>query len=252
MLDLEEKNEPHPNQSASTIVRDILSRYQKYGIADLSGITRTSDTPLDKERIPNQQGTDLAYIRRLAEQNGFVFYLEPKTLGTTAAYWGAADRTSNSLPALCVNLGSATNVTDLYFSQDPLAPLRVEGDTIDPGTKKSQKIPPPTQTPGISIARPITARRTVRLRSAARLGPAAAGTAAAALAAKAPDPVTAKGTLDTLRYGDILRAHRVVSVRGAGRSYDGDYLVRQVTHEIEVGKYTQRFTLSRKGLEASK
>jgi phage protein D len=253
MLDLEEKNQPHPNQSDGTIVRDILSRYQSQGIADLSGITLTNDTPSDKVRIPNQQVTDLAYIRRLAKQNGFIFYIEPKTLGTTAAYWGPADRSSNSsLPALCVNLGWATNVTDLYFNQDPLAPLRVEGDTIDPTTKKSQKIPPPPYSMGISTARRITPRRTVRLRWAARLGPAGARNAAAALAAKAPHPVTAEGALDTMRYGDVLRAHRIVSVRGAGRSYDGDYLVRRVTHEIEVGKYTQRFTLSRQGLEAAK
>jgi hypothetical protein len=82
----------------------------------------------------------------------------------------------------------------------------------------------------------------------ARYGQAGAQDAAAAQAAAAPDPVRTTGTLDTVAYGDVLRARRRVSVRGGGQSYDGEYVVRQVTHAIEVGKYTQRFTLSRKGL----
>ncbi len=39
-------------------------------------------------------------------------------------------------------------------------------------------------------------------------------------------------------------------MRGAGLKNDGFYKVRQVTHEIEMGKYTQDFTLSREGTGA--
>jgi hypothetical protein len=69
--------------------------------------------------------------------------------------------------------------------------------------------------------------------------------------ANAPYPVTAEGMLDTTRYGDVLRARHIIKVHGAGRSYDGDYLIQRVTHEIEVGKYTQSFSLARMGLEAA-
>ena len=37
----------------------------------------------------------------------------------------------------------------------------------------------------------------------------------------------------------------MVGVRGAGRSYDGFYYVRGVTHTMEPGSYTQSFRLSR-------
>ena len=59
--------------------------------------------------------------------------------------------------------------------------------------------------------------------------------------------MSATGQVDTVRYGSVLRARRLVGVRGAGLRNDGLYYVRRVTHEIEAGKYTQDFTLSREG-----
>jgi hypothetical protein len=71
-----------------------------------------------------------------------------------------------------------------------------------------------------------------------------------AAVAGAAEPVTADGELDSVRYGSVLRAHRLVAVRGVGRSYDGRYLVRRVTHRIQRGVYTQTFKLSREGTGA--
>ena len=252
LLDLEQRTDTYPNQKSSDIVKKIISsRGASYGIVGLNDITTTQEQPSDQKLIPSQNKTDRAYIQDLASRNGFIFYLEPATLGTTNVYWGPKDRKTTPLPDLYVDCGSATNVTELRFAHDPKAPIKVEGDTIEPGTKKSQKIQPPAQPITLSVARPTQARRIVRLRCGAKLGPAAARDAASAMQTGAPYPVTTEGVLDTVRYGHVLRAHRVVKVHGAGRSYDGDYLVQRVTHEIEVGKYTQSFTLTRQGLEAA-
>jgi hypothetical protein len=62
--------------------------------------------------------------------------------------------------------------------------------------------------------------------------------------------VTARGELNVLRYGDLLQAHELVGVRGAGYSYDGLYYVQSVTHMISRGTYAQRFTLTREGVGA--
>ena len=60
----------------------------------------------------------------------------------------------------------------------------------------------------------------------------------------ASDSVTATGDLDTVIYGHILRARRLVGVRGAGRAYNGFYKVRSVKHMIEPGaSYKQHFEL---------
>ena len=64
--------------------------------------------------------------------------------------------------------------------------------------------------------------------------------------------VTAKGRLETSRYGNVLQAPGIVTVRGAGWSCDGRYYVKQVDHAIDLRPesfgYTQDFTLTREGL----
>jgi len=94
---------------------------------------------------------------------------------------------------------------------------------------------------------PVQAQRTTILRNTANQNFAQAATTAVAAVTNAPDAVKVQGELDAVRYGDVLRARRLVGVRGAGRTYDGNYYVRSVTHRITRGEYTQNFTLSREG-----
>ena len=62
------------------------------------------------------------------------------------------------------------------------------------------------------------------------------------------DAISGNGTLDVLRYGQVLRSRMLVGVRGAGLAYDGLYYVDSVTHNIKRGEYKQSFALSRDGL----
>jgi hypothetical protein len=69
-----------------------------------------------------------------------------------------------------------------------------------------------------------------------------------AKAAKTSEVVTATGSLNVLRYGRVLKARKLVGVRGGGTAFDGLYYVRKVTHKLKRGEFTQDFTLSRNGL----
>ena len=60
--------------------------------------------------------------------------------------------------------------------------------------------------------------------------------------------MTASGSLDVLRYGRVLKARKLVGLRGAGTAFDGLYYVNSVTHQIKRGEYKQDFELSRNGL----
>jgi len=62
------------------------------------------------------------------------------------------------------------------------------------------------------------------------------------------DAITGTGSLDVVRYGQVLRSRMLVGVRGAGLAYDGMYYVNSVTHNLKRGEYKQSFTLSRDGL----
>ena len=115
LLDLEEKNDQFKNQPDFVIVNGILNNYAGDGVVPPHQVTPTTDVPLEIQRVTRQHETDLQFLRRLAQRNGFVFYLEPRTLGVTGAYWGAESRLGLPQPALSINLGQATNVTSLNF-----------------------------------------------------------------------------------------------------------------------------------------
>jgi hypothetical protein len=249
MMDLDEKNDLHSNQPDSVIVTKLVARYAQYGL--IPTVTPTTDIPLEIQRIPRQHETDLAFIRRAADRNGFVFYVEPVTVGVNRAYWGPVVRTGVPQPALTLGLGAASNLRSLSFNNDGLAPVGAKGTFIEPITKTAIPIPPlpALRLPPLAGSATPTSRSIV-LRDTANAGPAETLLASVAAATAAPEPIGGQGVLDTARYGSVLRARHVVGVRGAGRSYDGFYYVRGVTHTMEPGSYTQSFRLSREGTGA--
>ncbi len=246
MLDLEEKNAKYENQPDFVIVSRLLLDYPLLGL--VPAVTPTTDVPLMIERIPRQRETDLRLIQRLAKKNGFVFYIEPLTFGVNTAYWGPENRLGIPQSALTIDMGASTNVRRLNFANDGLAPVAPEGSFVEPITKTSLPIPPlpALHVPPLaaSIASP---KRSVVLRDAANLNPLQALLGALGAAKSAPPAVSGEGELDAVRYGAVLRARRLVGVRGAGFSYDGNYFVNRVTHTITLGAYTQVFTISREG-----
>lgn len=249
MLDLKEKNEEYRNQPDSIIVTRLIADYAQYGL--LPQATPTTDVPIELERIPRQYETDLKFIQRLAQRNGFVFYIEPLTFGVNTAYWGPKIRAGIAQPALKMNVGTSINTTSLYFSQDALAPVNTEGSILEPITKTSIPVPslPSLRVPPL-VRTPTPAKRTVLLRNTANQNPGQAATTAVATVTGTPDSVKAEGEVDTIRYGHVLRARKLVGVSGVGTDYDGNYYVQRVTHTIRRGEYTQRFTLSREGTGA--
>jgi hypothetical protein len=251
MLDLKEVNARFPNQSDSVIVTQILMKYASYGL--VPQVTATQDIPIESERVPRQHETDLAFIRRLAERNGFVFYTEPLSIGTNTAYWGPPVRTGLAQHALSYNLGAASNIMQIHFQNDALAPVAVEGTFTEPITKQSIPIPslPDFRLPPL-VMQTATPHRTRLMRGTAKRKPGEAARDLLARRINAPDAVDCTGTLDAVRYGSVLRARHLVGLRGTGSSYNGDYFVKSVKHIISLSpsRYTQEFTLTREGTGA--
>jgi hypothetical protein len=245
-LDLEERNGKYENQPDSLIFVQLISRYAQYGLVPQP--TPTTDIPIMVQRIPRQHETDLQFIRRLAQRNGFVFYVEPVTFGVNRAYFGPEIRTTAPQSALTMNMGARTNIERLSFSNDALAPVGTRGTFVDPIFKLPIPIPqlPSLRIPPLSSS-PAPTLRTVQLRESANESPATAATTAVAAVTRTPEAVQANGEVDSVRYGKVLRARKLVGVRGAGTSYDGLYYVRKVTHTLRPGEYRQSFTLSRDG-----
>ena len=81
-----------------------------------------------------------------------------------------------------------------------------------------------------------------------KLSPVRAALIGLAHAARMSDALTGEGSLDVVRYGRVLKARRLVGVRGAGAAFDGLHYVSSVTHTIKRGEYKQSFKLVRNGL----
>jgi hypothetical protein len=246
VMDLEEQNSGFDNQPDSVIATRIIAKYARFGL--VPAVTPTTDVPIQTDRVPSQQETDLGFLRRTAERNGFVFYIEPVTFGVNKAYWGPENRLGIPQPALTQDMGAATNLRSLDFSHDSLRPVAPTGVIVEPFLKLSIPIPPlpSLKIPPLASTPAPAVRRTI-VRDVANQSPLKAATELMAAATNTGNAVSGDGELDTLRYGHVLRARRLVSVRGAGLSYDGLYSVESVTHKLMRGDYTQRFRISREG-----
>ena len=249
MLDLEEKNSTYPNQSDSTIVTTILARYARFGL--VPAVRPTTDNPVQTERVPTQQETDLKFIRMLAGRNGFVFYIEPTAPGVNTAYWGPENRLGQPQPALAINIGPDSNMdSPLTSGYDAEAPEEPQVKIVEPNTKIAIPVPlPDSLVPSLSGSPAKPLRKTIP-RDTANLSMIQAVLRAVMAQGASSETTKAEGEVDAMRYGQVLRSRRLVKVQGAGGKYAGSWYVSEVTHRIKRGEYKQKFTLVREGLGA--
>lgn len=251
VMDLAEEYACYPALSSDNQVRLICLKYALYGIVPLVVPPLLFEVKSPTERIEVQTSTDLDHIRKLANEAGYVFYIDPGPApGANVAYWGPEIRVGVPQPALSINMDAATNVESLGFSFDGRARRQMTVSITEPTTKIS--IPVPIPDVGLLrpplAARPAVALRTAPVPNTAKLSPIGAALMGVAMTAQASDAISGQGRLDVLRYGHVLQARRLVSVRGAGLAYDGLYYVKSVTHDLKRGEYKQSFTLGRDGL----
>ena len=242
---------PYPAMPIAARVALICAKYAAFGIVPLPIPELFTDVPIPIERIPAQQGTDLAYIRTLAERVGHVFYIEPGPAPmTNVAYFGPEIKVGPPQPALNIDMDAHTNVESLNFSFDPTKGVLPVVFIQNPLTRVPIPIPIPNinplQPPLGVLSTPLANIK--MMKDTASDNPMQAISKGLSEAKKSQDSVSARGTLDVLRYGRLLKARGLVGVRGAGVAYDGLYYVSRVSSTIGRGKFEQSFDLTRNGL----
>lgn len=241
---------PYPAMPVEARVALILAKYAVFGVVPLIIPTAFTEVTLPIRQIPRQQGKDLEYIKELADEVGHVFYIEPGPVpGMNTAYWGPEIKVGIPQPALNINMDAHTNVETLSFnynSESKTQPVIFIHNELT-------KVPIPIPVPEISLLNPPlglvspVGKNISQITGTAKLSPIKAALTGIAEASRTADVVTASGALNVLRYGHILKARRLVGVRGAGTAFDGMYFVKSVTHNIKRGEYKENFTLSRNG-----
>ncbi|HET6976770.1 MAG TPA: hypothetical protein VFI24_10635 [Pyrinomonadaceae bacterium] len=242
---------PYPCMPPEARVALIIAKYAMFGIIPMVIPSLFTDIPIPVERIPIHQGKDLDYIKGLADDVGYVFYIDPGPApGTNVAYWGPEIKVGVPQPALNYDMDAHTNVESLSFTFDgsnSTIPIVFIHNSL---TKVPIPIPIPNlnplQPPLGAIPAPIT--NVTILKDTAKMSPMAAIGMGLAVASRSADAVTGTGSLDVMRYKRLLKARQLVGVRGVGTAFDGLYYVKSVTTTLKQGEIKQSFQLTRNGL----
>ena len=242
---------PFPAMPVEARVALMCAKYAPFGLIPMIIPVLFPDVQIPIDKIPSQQGTDLAYIQELARQVGYVFYVEPGPApGTNIAYFGPEIKLGVPQAALNVDMDALTNVESLSFSFDPEKGVLPVVFIQNQMTRAPIPIPIPNinplQPPLGVLPTPLSNIRFMK--DTAKMSPTRAISAGLAEAAKSQDAVTGSGSLDVLRYARPLKARGLVGVRGVGVAYDGLYYVSSVTSTLRRGEFKQRFELTRNGL----
>jgi hypothetical protein len=242
---------PFPAMPPSVRVLAILAKYAALGVIPMVIPSVLDIPPIPVQQIPQQKGSDYAYVKKLAGEAGYVFYLEAGPApGASKAYWGPEIRFGAPQPALTTNMDALTNVEEISFNFDKERKIMPIVFFQEANSKAPIPVPIPDITP---MSPPLGAvpplpPKIEKLANTAHLSAPQALMAGLAYASQHSDSVFGNGKLDVARYGRLLKSRQLVGVRGAGLPYDGLYYVKNVTHEIERGSYKQSFSLARNAL----
>jgi hypothetical protein len=242
---------PYPAMPIEARVALICAKYAAFGLIPLVIPVLFPDVPIPVDKIPAHKGTDLQYIQQLAEEAGYIFYIEPGPVaGTNIAYFGPEIKVGVPQPALNVDMDALTNVENMNFSFDPtkgVLPVVFIQNQLT-------RVPIPIPIPNINPLQPplgvlsTTISNLKILKDTAKMNPMQAILRGLNEAKKSQDSVSANGSINVLRYGRPLKARQLVGVRGAGIAYDGLYFVKSVTSTLKRGEFKQSFNLTRNGL----
>jgi phage protein D len=235
-----------PNHCDSDIARHVF---------DTHGLNpRVTDTEvLHREEVSTivQRETDMQMLRRLAARNGFECYVE----GRTGWFRPPTVPTVSSVPVLAVLFGDETNVIRFSLELDALAPSdvtmtqqkRLERGEVDVVAASStlpamgarriaDYLPPGFPSASARLGQVVTTdeKETQRLCNG--------------LYDEGAWLLTGEGEVDGNDYGAVLFPRMLVTIKGVGRTYSGNYLVSRVTHVFGPDGYRQVFAVKRNAL----
>jgi phage protein D len=247
LMNLQEKVMPWPNLPDSAIAAAIFGQY-----AVVPQIQPTSPSLVEPEGTTTQRATDIRFLRRLAQRNGFDCYVQPEPLtGIDFGYFQPPSLVGLPEVVLSVNMGEATNVTGFTIQYEMTRPTTALASGLDISTKSPQPAVAPAalQIPlGVEgtllrvIPPPI-----VRPADTGQMRTADLQLAAQAIVDRSTWVVVARGQVGS-ELG-VLRPGKIVNIRGTGRVFSGSYYVTRVTHTITKENYGQSFEAKRNAVE---
>lgn len=241
-LQLADRRRVWVGKSYEQIAVAIIGAYDSF--TAVPATAPDAGAPPDELPAVTQRGTDFRLLRELARRLGFELYARDREI-----HFHEAELTGTPQKLIAAAFGDQTNCRDLRVVQDGTGPTEVGMGCVNPLTGEPEEPEPARSTDTTPLGAtdlselrgnglPQTA---VRLR---RMGaqplPLMRRLVQGAMRRRSWW-VRATGTLNGLRYGAVLRPHRLVTIKGFGRSQSGLYYVRKVTHRLDNRSYRMEF-----------
>lgn len=243
LLSLEEKVKAWPDQADSAIASAIFSDYGLDADVEDTRVVRQQD-----DVTTLQRGTDLRFLRSLAERNGYECFVAVASGGRTEGHFHKPRLDEEPQAILNVNLGSATNVDEFNARHDMLGATTAQatGLEVETGDDQSGDVSSAgQQNLGRSSSVPADRPRRVLVASTGLTKGDELQAYAQALVDRSSFAISAEGRTSGVLLGKALRAKKPVLVRGAGSSFSGTYYVQRVHHVFAGEGHVQHFSLRR-------
>jgi phage protein D len=247
LMHLEEKVKEWPNMMDSDVASSIFSD-AAYNLTPV--VESTQFTRQENDQTLIQRGTDIQFLRHLAERNGYECFVESNDGGQLEGHFHPPKHDGQPQGTLTVNMGDATNVNKFRARFDMFGPATAKATTVDPDDASTQEgdVSETKQADGMGDTPTIPSDHPRQL-LLSQLGMGKADEVqryAQSVVDRSGWSIVADGELNTLAYGGVVRAKKPILVRGAGRQFSGRYYVERVLHVIDAdGSYVQRFSLRR-------
>jgi len=235
--------------------------FAQYGITPMVSPTLTSISA--NEGSTTQRGTDIRFLRRLAQRNGYDCFVLPDPLtGTDVGYFAPA-RNDGSAPdaVLNVRMGPQTNVSEFKIRYDMTRPTAAIALGVDAKTRTPSAFsafaaatPPPLaglHPSGLPMGLEDALLRSFGPQAQPVILPAETGQFTVPGLAAATQAIVNRSSWAVMAEGTVgpdvgvLRPGSTVNVRGVGLFFNGSYYVTRVNHSIDIDSYVQKFEAQR-------
>lgn len=264
LMNLQEKVIPWPMPNDGAIAAAVFAQY-----AIIPIVSPSLPFNLDPTDMTVQRGTDIRFLRRLAQRNGFECYVQPQPQsGLDVGYFGPPTNIPGRQQAvLNVKMGPQTNVSEFKIRYDMARPTMAVSAGIDVMTRLPSlaiSISPPVTPPPTGGLYPWGAPMGLQDATLRALGgahpppmvlPAQTGQMTLpglaivnqAIANRSSWAVVAEGLVGS-DLG-VLLVGGTVNIRGAGLTFNGAYYLTRVTHTFDCGAYSQKFEARRNAID---
>ena len=246
-MDRENKAALWPEVTDTDAVTQILGTYSLTPDAE-----STSASHSESKHVLVQRESDLAFVRRLARRNGFLFWIGCDDTGAAeTGYFKRPPLDGDSTAELVINLSDPPpNLNSLQISWDVERPTSASADQVDLNSKSdiagSVAQSPLTSLGALALGAIVIDTRSLHLHAPVDDAGDLQARAEAGLI-EADFFVRARGQTTAAALGTVLRSHTIVTLRGVGSRHSGKWFCASVRHSIDDSEHRMEFELIRNG-----